>query len=222
MTLGGEIRETVEDRVPLPRIYAAWRAPSLGDDRLYALEIACQVLAGGKGSRLHRRLVREGRIAQDVALFLLPFASGPSIFMGWATVRPDAERGDVEAAFLAEIARLATEEITSDELARARALIETDELGALQRVAERADRLSMFATLLDDPGEINRQLERFLAVTAADVRAVCAELLGEHNRVVLTYLPAGGAGAGDAEGTGGDDGDDGGGPLEDEATEVRS
>lgn len=220
LTLGGERRETVEDRVPLPRIYTAWRAPSLGDDRLYPLEIACQVLAGGKGSRLHRRLVREGRIAQDVALFLLPFASGPSIFMGWATVRPDAERGEVEAAFLAEIARLAVEEITADELARAKALIETDELGALQRVAERADRLSMFATLLDDPAEINRQLGRFLAVTAADVRAVCAELLGEHNRVVLTYLPAGDAGAG-GDGSSGE-GDDAGGPLEDEATEVRS
>ncbi len=220
LTLGGERRETVEDRVPLPRIYAAWRAPSLGDRRLYPLEIACQVLAGGKGSRLHRRLVREGRIAQDVALFLLPFASGPSIFMGWATVRPDAEREAVEAAFLAEIARLAEEEITTDELARAKALIETDELGALQRVAERADRLSMFATLLDDPGEINRQLERFLAVTASDVQAVCAELLGDHNRVILTYLPA----AGTAEGgdAAGGEGDGGAGPLEDEATEVRS
>ena len=93
MTLGGERRETVEDRVPLPRIYAAYRAPAIGDERLYALEIAAQVLAGGKGSRLHRRLVREGRIAQDVAIFLLPFASGPSVLVGWATVRPEATRG---------------------------------------------------------------------------------------------------------------------------------
>jgi predicted Zn-dependent peptidase len=225
MTLGGERRETVDDRVPLPRIYAAWRAPALGDDRLYPLEIACQVLAGGRGSRLHRRLVREGRIAQDVALFLLPFSSGPSVFMGWATVRPDADREAVEAGFVAEIARLATEEVTDDELARAKALIETDELGALQRVAERADRLSMFATLLDDPGEINRQLERFLDVTAADVRAVCAELLADHNRVVMTYLPAAADGDGAEAGTGyadtGDADDDGeGGPIPDDSTEV--
>jgi predicted Zn-dependent peptidase len=229
MTLGGERREVVEDRVPLPRIYAAWRAPALGDDRLYALEIACQVLAGGKGSRLHRRLVREGRIAQDVALFLLPFVSGPSVFMGWATVRPDAAREDVEAGFLAEIARLATDEVSEDELTRAKALIETDELGSLQRVAERADRLGMFATLLDDPGEINRQLGRFLAVTAADVRAVCAELLVDHNRAILTYLPAAGvaAAAADApvaadqgDGTGDDDGGAGGGPIQDDPEEV--
>ncbi len=202
MTLGGERRETVVDRVPLPRIFAAYRAPALGDERLYALEIACQVLAGGKGSRLHRRLVREGRIAQDVTLFVLPFASGPSVFMGWATVRPDATKEAVEAAFLAEIARLADEDVTEDELLRAKALIESDELGSLQHVAERADRLSMFATLLDEPDEINRQLDRYLAVTAADVRAACTDLLGEHNRVILTYVPAATAGSHDGDGTG--------------------
>ncbi len=195
LSLGGERRETVEDRVPLPRIYAAWRAPSLGDERLYALEIAAQVLAGGKGSRLHRRLVREGRIAQDVAAFVLPFASGPSIFLGWATVRPDATIEAVEAGFLEEVARLAADDVTDDELLRAKALIETDELGSLQRVSERADRLSMFATLLDDPGEINRQLGRYLAAGAAEVRAACADVLSGENRVVLTYVPAGGTAA---------------------------
>lgn len=207
MTLGGERRETVEDQVPLTRIYVAWRAPTLGDERLYALEIAAHVLAGGKGSRLHRRLVREGRIAQDVAMFVLPFASGPSVFMGWVTVRPEATAEAVEAGLLEEVARLAAEDVTEDELLRARSLIETDELGSLQQVGERADRLSMFATLLDDPGEINRQLGRYLAVTPAAVREACAALLVEHNRIVLTYVPASGAAD---EGTG-----DAGGALED-------
>jgi predicted Zn-dependent peptidase len=202
LTLGGERRETVEDRVPLPRIYVAWRAPALGDERLYALEIACQVLAGGKGSRLHRRLVREDRTAQDVALFLLPFSSGPSTFVGWATVRSDASREQVEASLLAEVARLVGEEITDDELGRAKALIETDELGALQRVSERADRLSMYATLLDDPGEVNRQLERYLAVTAQQVRAACREILVDDNRVVLTYVPMAGGDTADEEAAG--------------------
>jgi len=218
LTLGGESRETVEDRVPLPRIYAAWRAPELGDERLYALEIAAQVLAGGKGSRLHRRLVREGRIAQDVALFEMSLAGGPPVVMGWATVRPEATIEAVETAFLEEIGRLATEEITEDELLRAQALIETDELASLQRVGERADRLSMYATLVDEPDEINRQLERYLAVTAADVREVCAALLVEDNRVMLTYVPAAGSGSAGEDDTGGGDGP--GGPLEDGTTEA--
>ncbi|MEO5939563.1 MAG: peptidase M16, partial [Candidatus Limnocylindrales bacterium] len=88
-----------------------------------------------------------------------------------------------------ELARLAIEPISDDELARARALIETEELGGLSRVEERADRLSMYATLFDDPDLINRMLPRYLSVSAEQIRDVAAETFREDNRVILTYLP---------------------------------
>ena len=188
-TLGGESREVIEDRVPLPRHYFGFRAPCFGDPRLDALEVAAQILAGGKGSRLYRRLVREERIAQDVAFFALGFVGGASIAAGQATVRPGVDPAVVERAFEEELERMGREPVTDDELARARALIETYELEALQRVDERADRLAMLATLLDDPDLINRQLARYLAVTPADIEAVAAEVFRPDNRVVLTYMP---------------------------------
>ena len=58
----------------------------------------------------------------------------------------------VEAAYLEELEKLAAEAPSEDEMVRARALTEADELGSLARVEERADRLSMYATLFDDPG----------------------------------------------------------------------
>lgn len=189
-TLGGERREVVEDRVPLRRIFFGFRAPPFGDERLDALEVATQVLAGGKGSRLNRRLVRDERIAQDVVGFTLGFVGGASIAAGWATVRPGITVERVEAAFLEELERICREPISDDELARAHALIETEELGALQRTEERADRLSMYATLFDDPDLINRMLGRYLSVTPERVRAAAAEVFRADNRVVLTYLPA--------------------------------
>ena len=64
----------------------------------------------------------------------------------------------VEGIYEEELERLGRELVTDDELARAKALIETEELGALQRVEERADRLAMYATLFDDPDLINVQL----------------------------------------------------------------
>jgi zinc protease len=188
-TLGHEIREVVNDRVPLPRIYVGFRAPVYGDPRLDALEVAGQILAGGKGSRLHRRLVRDERIAQDVALFALGFVGGASVAAGWATVRPGIAVDRVEAAFHEEIERMAVEPVSEDELARARALIEADELGALQRVEERADRLSMYTTLFDRPALINEMLGRYLAVTSDAILEVSAATFRQDNRLVLTYLP---------------------------------
>jgi predicted Zn-dependent peptidase len=188
-TLGEERRETVHDKVPLPRVYIGFRAPAFGDPRLDALDIAAQILAGGKGSRLHRRLVRDERTAQDVALVPLGFVGGASIVAGWATVRPGVAVARVEASLHEELERLGREPITDDELARARALIETEELGGLSRVEERADRLSMYATLFDDPDLINQMLPRYLAITAEQIRSVAAEVFRQDNRVVLTYLP---------------------------------
>jgi predicted Zn-dependent peptidase len=187
--IGEERRETVYDKVPLPRVHVGFRAPVYGDPRLDALDIAAQVLAGGKGSRLHRRLVRDERIAQDVALVALGFVGGASMAAGWATVRPGVSVEKVEAALHEELDRLTREPISDDELARARALIETEELAALSRVEERADRLSMYATLFDDPDLINRTLPRYLAVTAEDIQAVSRDVFRADNRVVLTYLP---------------------------------
>ena len=188
-TLGGERRETVVDRVPLARIYWGFRAPVFGDTRLDALDLAGQILAGGKGSRLHRRLVREERLAQDVSLFSLGLVGGASVTAGWATARPGIDLELLEAAFWDELQRLASAPPSADELDRARALTESDELGALQRVEERADRLSMFATLFDDPDLVNRMLPRYLAVSAEQIRDVCAEVFRADNRLVLTYLP---------------------------------
>jgi predicted Zn-dependent peptidase len=199
--LGAESREVVQDRVPLPRHFFGFRAPVLGDPRYDALEVASQILAGGKGSRLYRRLVRDDKVAQDVAFFALGLVGGASIAAGQATVRPGIDPALVERVFEEELERLGREPVTDDELVRARALIETYELEALQRVDERADRLSMYATLLDDPEMINRQLGRYLAVTAADIQAVAGEVFRPDNRTVLTYMPAAETASGTASGT---------------------
>jgi predicted Zn-dependent peptidase len=194
-TLGGEIREVVPDRVPLPRIHWGFRGPLYGDRRLDALDLAAQILAGGKGSRLHRRLVREERLAQDVALFSMGLIAGASVTAGWATARPGVDLVALETAFWEELERMGREPVSDDELERAKALTEADELGALQGVAEKADRLSMYATLFNDPGMVNKILPRYLSTTAEQIQAVCRDVFVAENRVVLTYLPAAGADA---------------------------
>jgi len=189
-TLGRERREVVADRVPHARVYWGFRSPLFGDPRLDALDLAGQILAGGKGSRLHRRLVREERLALDVAMSSAGCVLGSSVTAGWATARPGVDVAALEAAYWEELERLATTAPTADELERAKALTEADELGALQRVEERADRLSMYATLFDDPGLVNTILPRYLSVTADQIRDVCRDVFREDNRLVMVYEPA--------------------------------
>jgi zinc protease len=187
--LGTESREIVEDEVPLPRIYLGLRAPVWGDPAFDALEVAAQILAGGKASRMYHRLVREERIAQDVSASGVPLVGGGSMFAVVATASPGVEVDRVEAALWQEMERMTREPVSEDELGRAQALMETGELAALQHVEERADRLSMYATLFDDPGRINEQLGRYLAVDAVAIQAAAAAVFQANNRAFVTYVP---------------------------------
>jgi zinc protease len=90
--IGVEAREVVPDAVPLTRVHLGFRCPPFGSAEFDALEVASQILAGGRGSRLYRRLVRERKIAQDVTAFGLPLVDGASFFGGWVTVRRTATR----------------------------------------------------------------------------------------------------------------------------------
>ena len=191
--IGHEVRETVPDAVPLVRVHIGYRMPAFGTDDFDALEVGTQILAGGRGSRLYQRLVREERVAQDVAAFTLPLIGGAAILAGWVTARPESDAETVERMWHEETRRLATEPVSDDELARARALIESAELGAVGRVEEVADRLSQYATYFDRPELINEQLGRYLAVDAARIQAAAARVFRPDNRAVITYVPADGA-----------------------------
>ncbi|HET6380465.1 MAG TPA: pitrilysin family protein [candidate division Zixibacteria bacterium] len=188
--LGGELREVVPDRVPLPRVYLAHRMPVFGTEEFEALTVASDVLGVGRASRLYRVLVREKQLAQDVTVFPFPIVGGASMFTLWATARPGVRPEALERALVDEIDRLAAEGPSDEELERVRNLHAAAVESSLERMAERADRLSMYACLFDDPERINTEVSRYLAVDADRVRAAMAAVLRPDNRLSLTYVPA--------------------------------
>src|SRR5215471_16882992 len=62
-------RKTIQDRVQLPRLYLAWLTPPQFKPGDAELDVLSQLLAGGKNSRLYKRLVYDLQIAQDVTAF---------------------------------------------------------------------------------------------------------------------------------------------------------
>ena len=188
--IGAEVREIVPDRVPLPRVYAGYRMPTFGTDGFDALEVAVDLLGTGRASRLYRTLVRETQLAQDVTVFAFPFVGGASIFTMWVTARPGIGHEALEGALFAEVDRLAADGPSPDELERVRNLHAASVESSLERIGERADRLSMYACLFDQPERVNTEVSRYLEVDATRVREAMAASIRPDNRVVLTYLPA--------------------------------
>ena len=186
-------RATVPDAVPLPRLFLALRSPVFGSDAYYPASVLGAVLGMGKGSRLQRNLVRGREIASEANGFTLDLAKGSDLLVADVTARPGVEAERLETETAIELDALRRDGVRADELDRALALIETALVRSLQSAAERADKLSMFATYLGDPGLVNVQLDRYRAVTVDAVNAFAARALGEDNRLSLLYVPRDGA-----------------------------
>jgi len=174
----------------LARVYLAYRMPTFGTPEHDAGEVAADLLGNGRASRLYATLVREKQLAQDVAVFVFPVVGGAAILSAWATARPGIGHESLEAAMLDEIERLAADGPTPDELDRVRNLHHAGSAAALERIAERADRLSMYACLFDEPERINEEIAQYESVDPARVRAFLATYAAARNRLVLTYIPA--------------------------------
>jgi predicted Zn-dependent peptidase len=186
----GETRRTVLKRdVPLPRVLMACRIPPFTDARFDAGDLAAQILGQGRGSRLYRRLVRERRLARDVATFAFPLVTGGSVLMAWITGFPEGDAAVLETAAGEELEALVG--VEDGEVERARTLAAAREVRGMEHLDHRADLVSMYTTLFDDPERLNSTLARIRAVETDQIRAFARDFLGPDNRAVLAYVPGG-------------------------------
>lgn len=182
-------REIVPDDVRLPRVFISSRIPVLGTPGHYTAGVTGAVLGMKKGSRLHRALVRERQVAAEANAMTFDLAKGSDLLIVDATARPGVTADVLEAEVTREIDRLHEGGVTADEVDRARALIETEFVASMQSASDRADKLSQLATYFGDPTLINVQVDRYRAVTAADVTTFARDWLTPANRATLVYVP---------------------------------
>ncbi len=191
--LPGQARFLFEDRVELPRLYLAWLTPAMFADGDADLDLAADLLANGKTSRLYRRLVFDERLATDVS------ASQNSREMAGytqitATAAPGHSLGELEDAILQEIARLAGEGPTDEEIDRGRVQTETQFMYRLQTVGGfggKSDQLNAYNMFLNDPSFFDRDLARYQVVTHASLQQAAARYLDPARRVTLSIVPQG-------------------------------
>ena len=187
--LGETLRQVTPDRVSMPRLYAAFRSPAFGTDGYYAASVCGAILGMRKASRLQRSLVREKRIAADATAFTFDLPKGADLLVLDVLALPGVGADALEAAVLEEVDQLRRNGVSDEEVARAKALIETSWILSMESATERADKLSMFATYLGTPEIVNEQPAKYQAVTRERVEAFAKERLGEDNRALLMFVP---------------------------------
>ncbi len=187
-----QVRETLTDDVQLPRIFVGVIAPSAWTDEGFAFDVAQEILAGGKTSRLYRALVFDRELAQevDMATDKSTFGSASEIRV---TVKPGHLPAEAEAVLDAELDRLGQTPPTDAELRRAQRNLVARLYRGIERLngnGSRADILNAMQMWRGDPGFVNQLVARYRAVTPAQVQEAARKVLASDARVVLIVNPA--------------------------------
>ena len=191
--LTADVYATLEDRVQTPRVYNAWHTQKAFAPDDAGLDVLANVLAGGRSSRLYRRLVYELQIASDV----VAFQDGSRLdgkFELWVTARPGHALGELQRVVDEEVRKLADAAPTLREVQRAQNTFEAQFLSRMERVGSfggKADQLSYYAYFVGTPDYFQRDLDRYLKVTPADVQRIARTYLADAHRVVLSVVPQG-------------------------------
>ena len=188
--IAGERRLRLEDKVELPRLYLTWRTAALLAPDDAELDVTGEILAGGKSSRLYRRLVRENRVATEVSAGQSSRERG-GLFSIVATAAPKHTLAEVESAVVDELSRFQSDGPTADELERARTTFEADFTYRLQTVGGKSDQLNAYNVFVGDPGYFGRDLARYMDLTRDRIRDVATRCLQGSARVSLSVVPTG-------------------------------
>jgi len=189
--LTGIQTKTITDKVSLPRLYLAWLTPRFYAPGDAALDVTSSVLAGGKNSRLYKRLVYDMQIAQDVSAFQQSGALG-SEFQIVATARSGHTAAELQKVIDEELDRLRRDGPELREVQRAVNQVESSFYQRMERIGSfggKADQLNAYAFAGGGPDYFAEDLARYTSLSPADIQSAAVRWLPADRRVELVVAP---------------------------------
>jgi zinc protease len=184
-------KKTIQDHVQLPRLYLTWPTPAQFTPGDAELDVLSLLLAGGKNSRLYKRLVYDLQIAQDVAALQASKALN-SEYQIVVTARPGASIEKIRGIVDEELRKIQQTPAGEREFRRAINQVESSFYNRLERVGDFGgvgDQLNANYFAAGNPGYFNEDLARYRALSPADITAVAARFLPLDKRVELIVEP---------------------------------
>ncbi len=180
---------TIRQTAPVPeqRVWVAWHSPAHYADGDAELDLLSSALSSGKSSRLYQRLVQTG-IAKSVSARQTSRRL-TSAFIINATAAPGHDSDEVVAIIDEVLAEITGDKPTTDEeIAAARAGIESSLYRRLRTVQSKADTLNRFAYQAGDPAMLLSTTARYESLTSQQITAA-AQPVFSGQRVILHIRP---------------------------------
>lgn len=179
-----EKREVIRGKVR-PQIMIGYHKPTLPDRDDYVFDLIDQILCDGRTSRFEQELVEKQKIAQSVSCDTgTPGGRLNNLFFIYATPIGSNSAEKLEQAIEAEIEKIKTNLVSSEELERAKNQLIADLTFKISTNLGLAETLTYYEILAGDWHYLDQHPKIAESITAAEIRAVAKKYFTKENRVV--------------------------------------
>lgn len=177
----------IPDNIQLPRIYLAWHSDSIFGKDDAAMDILSDILTSSKNSRLHKQMVFEKQIAQDISSFQYS-AKLDGAFIITSTAKPGINLDELKKNIFEIINDILHNGITSHELQRAKNSIKSTFIYSLQNLDKLVNHINYYNVYLDKPNYFRQDLARYEGITIKEIQQAAEKYLNK-KFVELHYIP---------------------------------
>lgn len=182
---------TLEDNVHLPAVAMLFPTVHQNHPDEAPLDAAAKVLGQGKASLLYQRLVQSGRAVSAYVSHACRELACELAFVVVQNPSSGESLAEMEAAIRATLLEFTERGVNADDLAKFKAQYEAGRIFGMQSVAGKVGALAFAEMFHGDPKALQRDFERYAAVTPEDVARVFRSHVAERPAVVLSIVPQG-------------------------------
>ncbi|HEY0057002.1 MAG TPA: pitrilysin family protein [Pedobacter sp.] len=181
-----EQREVIKADVPLNAIYTVFHSPGRNEQGYYETDLISDILSRGNASRLHVNLIKNKKLFSEINAHSTG-SMDPGLFIIEGKPVKGISMEGAEAAIWEEIEQLKNHLVPENELTKVKNKIESTMVFSEMNLLDKAMNLATFE-LLGDASDLNKETERFMAVTAEDIKKRANSIFRKENSTTLYYL----------------------------------
>ncbi|WP_262694579.1 M16 family metallopeptidase [Kordiimonas aquimaris] len=184
------VEDMVDQSAPQVRLYRSWAVAPRTTYDAAMLNVAAEVLGGGKNSRMYQALVYQNPLAVNVTVQMQPFELA-SLFNVEVTLQPGVDEAKVEELVNLVMAEFLAEGPTVDELQRAKTGIIASQVRGIEQIGGfggKATALAQAELYAGDAGHYAKSIDWINNAPADDIQAAANNWL-EQGYYQLTVRP---------------------------------
>lgn len=178
-------RQEVERDVPASTVTVAYHMCARTKPDFYTADLVSDLLSGGDSGRLYTHLVKERNLLSSVNAYITGDVD-PGLFVLTGHLLPGRTVEEAEEAFAREIEELQTLPASDYEIEKVKNKFEANALFGELNVMNKAMNLGYYE-MLGDPGLVNREVELYRSVTAAELTDFARRTFRAARRSTLIY-----------------------------------